>query len=169
MLERWRRILRHRWMDERAARQALPAQARQSLAQAVSAGELRHTGQVRVMVEAGLPWSYLWRGAPARERAVMQFGKLRVWDTEHNNGVLVYLLLAERRIEIVADRALARLVPQARWDALVRGLAGDLQAGRFTEGLLQAIQAIHDLLAEHFPGSAGAPGPNELPDDPVVL
>ena len=102
------RILKHRWLDDRDALRALGADALERLARRVEASERRHTGEIRVCVEAGLPFSYLWRGATARERAVQMFGKLRVWDTEHNNGVLIYLLLAEHRIEIIADRGLAR-------------------------------------------------------------
>jgi uncharacterized membrane protein len=87
-----------------------------------------------------------------------------VWDTEHNNGVLIYLLLADRAIEIVADRGLTRHVPQARWDALVAGMAGAFRAGRFEDGLTQAISAVDGLLLRHFPLAAGQTNPNELPD-----
>ncbi len=90
------------------------------------------------------------------------FGKLRVWDTEHNNGVLIYLLLAEHAIEIVADRGLARHVPQAQWDALLAGMQSAFRAGRFEEGLAQAIDAVHALLLQHFPLAEGQANPNEL-------
>jgi uncharacterized membrane protein len=115
-------------------------------------------------VEAGLPLSYLWRNASARQRAVTMFGKLRVWDTEHNNGVLIYLLLAERAIEIVADRGLTRHVPQAQWDGLVQGMRGAFVAGRFEDGLAQAVDAVDALLTQHFALAQGQNNPNELPD-----
>jgi uncharacterized membrane protein len=98
------RILKHRWLDETDVARALDAAALTRLEQHVATSETRHSGEIRLCVEAGLPLSYLWRNATARQRAVTMFGKLRVWDTEHNNGVLIYLLLAEHAIEIVADR-----------------------------------------------------------------
>ena len=115
-------------------------------------------------LEAGLPLSYLWRRASARQRAVTMFGKLRVWDTEHNNGVLIYLLFAEQAIEIVADRGLARHVPKAQWDTLLVDMRVAFRAGRFEEGLAQAIDAVHALLLQHYPLAEGQVNPNELPD-----
>jgi uncharacterized membrane protein len=162
------RILRHRWFDERDAARALDAAALQRLEQQVAASERRHSGEIRLCVEAGLPLSYLWRRASARERAVALFGKLRVWDTEHNNGVLVYLLLAEHAIEIVADRGLARRVPQAHWDQVLAGMRDAFRGGRFEQGLREAARAVDEMLAEHFPLAEGAANPNELPDAPDV-
>jgi len=134
----------------------------------VAASELGHSGEVRVCVEAGLPLSYLWRDAPARERALAMFGKLRVWDTRHNNGVLIYLLLAEHAIEIVADRGLSQHVPHEHWQQLAQGMSSAFKAGRFEEGLGQAIDAVHELLCRHFPLQPGVANPNELPDRPYV-
>ena len=113
------RILKHRWTDERDLARALDAAALQRLQQRVAASEAHHRGEIRVCAEPGLPLSYLWRGASARERALAMFGKLRVWDTEDNNGVLIYLLLAEHRIEIVADRGLNRHVDAAQWQQVM--------------------------------------------------
>jgi uncharacterized membrane protein len=165
------RILRHRWHDEDDVRRALGHAALQRLEARVAASERGHRGEIRVCVEAGLPLSYLWRDATARERAVTMFGKLRVWDTAQNNGVLIYLLLAERRIEIVADRGLNEPVGAAAWDALLAGMAEAFRAGRFEAGLAAAIDAVDGLLREHFPLSSGSAGDdaNELPDAPVVL
>jgi uncharacterized membrane protein len=163
---RWSRLLRHRWFDERDAARLLDDAALDRLQQQVEASERRHTGEIRVCIEAGLPLSYLWRGAPARERAVAMFGKLRVWDTEHNNGVLIYLLLAEHAVEIVADRALHRLVPVGEWDAMLQTMAAAFRDGRFEQGLSQAIAKVDTLLSRHFPLAAGTARPNELPDRP---
>jgi uncharacterized membrane protein len=165
---RWRRLLRHRWHDERDALRLLGDGALDRLQQRVQASERRHTGEIRVCVEAGLPLSYLWRGAGARERAIAMFGKLRVWDTEHDNGVLIYLLLAERAIEIVADRGLARRVPVGIWPALVARMADGFRNGRFEDGLAQAIDTVEGLLVQHFPLAEGAQRPNELPDRPYI-
>lgn len=162
------RILKHRWLDEADARRAFGGGALERLHQKVTASERRHGGEIRVCVEASLPLSYLWRGALARERAVVMFGKLRVWDTERNNGVLIYLLLAEHRIEIVADRGLNVHVSPSQWQALMPGMAEAFKAGRFEAGLAEAIDAVDAMLARHFPSVAGASDANELPDAPVV-
>ena len=123
---------------------------------------------MRICIEAGLPVSYVWRGATARERALALFSKLRVWDTEHNNGVLIYLLLADHAIEIVADRGLARQVPQPTWDALSSQLGHALHAGHTAEGLAQALSGVSALLEQHFASVPGMPQRNELPDAPFT-
>lgn len=164
------RLLRHRWAEAQLGQIATPALLEQ-LTQAVAASELRHTGQIRICIEAGLPGSYVWRGASARERALAMFSKLRVWDTEHNNGVLVYLLLADHAIEIVADRGLEPLVPQPTWNALVDQLGTALRSGRHADGLLQALDGVSALLEQHFPNTSTTPTghrPNELPDAPFI-
>jgi uncharacterized membrane protein len=163
-----KRVLRHRWMDESDTRRAIPPELVERLARRVAASEKRHTGEVRIYVEAGLPMSYLWRGATPRERAVAMFGKLRVWDTEQNNGVLIYLLLAERAIEIVADRGLSRVVPDSEWQAIVKRMGSALHEGRFEDGITQALEEVSALLVQHFPAVGGAANDNELPDEPVL-
>jgi uncharacterized membrane protein len=163
-MNRFTRILKHRWLDETDLRRALDDAALQRLEQRVAASERRHSGEIRLCVEAGLPLSYLWRDATPRERALTMFGKLRVWDTEANNGVLIYLLLAEHAIEIVADRGVARVVPQDHWQQVLDGMRAAFRAGRFEEGLAQAIDAVDAELIEHFPLAEGQLNPNELPD-----
>ena len=163
------RILRHRWLDERDARRALGDGALERIQERVRQSEQKHSGEIRVCVEAGLPLSYLWRDALARERAVTLFGKLRVWDTEQNNGVLIYLLLAERRIEIVADRGLNQRVTDTQWRELLAGMSVAFKAGRFEVGLAQAVDAVDRLLAQHFALRDGELNPNELPDAPLVI
>ncbi|MDQ0611006.1 TPM domain-containing protein [Variovorax sp. W1I1] len=163
------RIWRHRWTDEAAVRRVLPADVMQRLAARVAASERRHSGEVRICVEAGLPMSYLWRHAPPRERAVTLFGKLRVWDTEHNNGVLIYLLLAEHAIEIVADRGIDSRVDDAEWAAMAQRMGAAFREGRFEDGLTQALEEMSALLVAHFPLAEDEADTNELPDEPVVL
>ncbi|MDP3759208.1 MAG: TPM domain-containing protein [Ramlibacter sp.] len=162
------RMLRHRWLDESDTRKAVPPDLLEQLTRRIAASEKRHTGEVRIFVEAGLPMSYLWRSATPRERAVALFGKLRVWDTEDNNGVLIYLLLAEHAIEIVADRGLARHVPPEEWRAIVARLGSALHDGRFEDGLTQTLEEVSALLVRHFPAAEGAANANELPDEPVL-
>jgi uncharacterized membrane protein YgcG len=167
-MNRLLRILKHRWHDETDARRALDEVALTRLQTRVQSSETRHRGEIRVCVEAGLPLSYLWRDGTPRERALAMFGKLRVWDTEHNSGVLIYLLLAERAIEIVADRGLNQHVSPEQWHTLTQGMSAAFKAGRFEQGLVAAIDAVDALLNRHFALAAGAVNPNELPDRPDV-
>jgi uncharacterized membrane protein len=162
------RLLRHRWLDEADTRRSIHPDLAERLTQRVAASERRHTGEVRIYVEAGLPTSYLWRGATARERAVAMFGKLRVWDTEHNNGVLIYLLLAEHAIEILADRALNSRVDSGEWQRIVARMGNAFREGRFEDGLTQALEEVSALLVQHFPAEPGQANVNELPDEPVL-
>lgn len=169
MKSRIMRFLTHGWLDAEDAHQALGAGTLERLQERVRQSELRHTGEIRLCVEAGLPLGDLWRQVAARQRAITLFGSLRVWDTEHNNGVLIYLLLADHAIEIVADRALTRLVPPGQWQDIVRGLGEAFRAGRHEQGLNAAVDRIDALLVQHFPAAAGAQNPNELPDGPLVM
>lgn len=169
MGSRWMRILRHRWLDERDAERTLGPGALERIAARVSDSETRHRGEIRVCVEAGLPLSYLWKGLRARARAVMLFGKLRVWDTADNSGVLIYLLLADHAIEIVADRGLNRYVNESQWQTLLSAMREAFQAGRFEDGLNQTIDAVDRLLVRHFPNIEGQNNPDELPNAPVIL
>ena len=159
-----KRVLRHRWLDARDAHRAVPPELSKRLQSYVRASEARHNGEIRICVEASLPLSYLWRNASSHERAVTLFGKQRVWDTEHNNGVLIYLLLAERRIELVADRGLNQKVTQAEWQLILDSLGAALKGGRFEEGLTQALAEVSALLVQHFPVLDGDVNGNELPD-----
>ncbi len=162
------RLVKHRWFDDADTRRAIPQDMLARLAQRVGASERRHSGEVRIYVEAGLPTSYLVREATPRERAVAMFGKLRVWDTANNNGVLIYLLLAERAIEIVADRGLASRVDAGEWQRIVERMRDAFKAKRFEDGLTQALEEVSALLVEHFPLAPGEVNPNELPDEPVL-
>jgi uncharacterized membrane protein len=168
MTNRLLRLLNHRRLDEADARRLVGSQALSHIAARVAASEKHHTGQIRVCIEAGLPLSYLRRNAPVRERAMMMFGKLRVWDTEHNNGVLIYVLLAERAIEMVADRGVARRVDTSGWQTIAASMSAAFGQGQFEAGLNQAIDAIDALLTRYFPLAAGQINVNELPDAPDV-
>jgi uncharacterized membrane protein len=164
-LARW---LRHLLRTPRAVDRVLPPPALARIEQAVAAGEAEHRGEVRLAVEASLPWSYLKRDAPVRERAEMLFAKLRVWDTEERNGVLIYVELADHGIEIVADRGVARVVDPQAWPPIVAAMAQRLRAGDFEGGIVAGIDAVNGLLARHFPAAEGARNPDELPNRPWV-
>lgn len=165
---RWLRLLRHCWLDATDAHDALGPGTLERLQERVRQSELRHTGEIRLCVEAGLPLGELWRGTPPRPRAVALFSELGVWDTEDNNGVLIYLLIADHAIEVVADRGLARHVPQEQWRAVVQGMSQAFKAGRYEEGLNAAVDAVSAWLEQHYPARPGDANPNELPDRPVV-
>jgi uncharacterized membrane protein len=173
MLERIKNLFKHRWFDEASATRCVSAAALQRLCVRVQSSEKLHTGQIRVCVEGGLPTSYLWRKttmkAVTRQRAVMLFSKLRVWDTESNNGVLVYLLLAERAIELVADRGLSNHVSPETWASMVHRLEAALKQDQFEQGLADAVDEISTRLVAHFPRVAGVSYPNELPDKVVLM
>lgn len=168
MGNRWLRLLKHRRLDESDTRRLLGPGAEERIRARVAESERHHSGQIRVCIEAGLPLSYLKRNAAVRERAVTMFGKLKVWDTEHNNGVLIYVLLAEHAIEIVADRGVARRVDAAEWQRVAAGMGGAFRDGRFEEGIGQAIDAVGACLQEHFALAPGEANPNELPDVPYI-
>jgi uncharacterized membrane protein len=169
MANKLARFVKHRWLDESDVRRALDEAALKRIEARVAASERRHSGEIRVCVEAGLPASYLWKDLTARDRAVTMFGKLRVWDTAANNGVLIYLLLAEHAIEIVADRGLNDRVSTEQWRAVVAGMREAFRAGRFEDGLNAAVDAVDTLLAQHFPLVDGASDSNELPNTPFLL
>ena len=166
------RILKHRWQRDDAAERAIPPALLAQLAALVAASEASHSGEIRIYVEAGLPLSYLWRTASMAEishaRALSMFGKLQVWDTAQNNGVLIYLLLAEHRIEIVADRGLNKRVAPGTWSHLVEEMRAAFKSGDFEGGLTRAVQEVSTLLLQHFPLSPDQHNPNELPNHPQL-
>lgn len=168
LLQHTRRLFANRCSDARDIHTHLSAEALDRLAARVTASEQRHSGELRICIEAGLPWSYIRRDATPRDRALTLFGKLRVWDTEHNNGVLIYLLLAEHAIELIADRGINARINPEYWADLATQLGKALTDHHFEDGLNQAIDALSDLLATHFP-AGGLRKANELPDRPVVL
>jgi uncharacterized membrane protein len=163
----WTRLLRHLLTDHHTVRRAFPPAAMQAIEKAIGEEERRHGGQLRFAVEGSLPLTDLLHGVQSRERAVGWFGRLRVWDTHHNSGVLIYLLLADRRVELVADRGVHSKVGTAAWEAICGEMQQEFARGQFERGAVIGVRAISDLLAEHFPPS-GEPR-NELPDKPVVL
>jgi len=161
------RMLRHLTMPQWRAGQVLSRGALLRIEHAIAASESRHSGQIRFAVENALDLHALLRGESARERAIEVFAALRVWDTEHNNGVLIYLLLADRDVEIVADRGIHKRVGSRAWEEVCREMEAAFRQGRFEAGLLGGIARVSRYLETSFPGQV--PGPNELPDRPVVL
>ena len=169
-VQRLVRLLRHHWAEGQL-RRALPPETLAELERLITMSEQRHTGQIRICVEPGLPPSYIWRDATPRERAITLFGKLRVWDTEHNTGALIYLLLADHAIEIVADRALARTLPAQQWQTLISDMQAAFQGGHYAMGMTAALERVSLLLETNFPRDPLQPmheGGDNLPDTVVI-
>lgn len=161
------RLLRH--IFARSARRLFPEDSLQRIADAISAGELRHRGEIMFAVESELPTGMVLRGVQARQRAEAAFARLRTWDTEANNGVLIYLLLADHRLEIVADRGLNGRVSAEQWRGVCVLMEERLRAGEPEQAVIRGVAAVSDLLAEHFPQVDGIADPDELPDLPLIL
>lgn len=161
-----------RWMRHLFARPAashFPGATLKRIAEAIARGERLHRGQVCFAVEPALGLRALLRGRDARDRAQQLFARLRVWDTADNNGVLIYLLLADRRIEIVADRAASGPDFDARWAAICARLVEQLRAGRFEPAAIEAVDAAAALMTEHFPRGAAQAVDNAIPDEPILV
>lgn len=161
------RVMQHLSSGRAAVRRALPPSVLDAIERAIRETEARHDGQIRFAVEAALDLSPLLAGQTARDRAIEVFSELRVWDTEHNNGVLIYLLLADRDVEIVADRGIHARLGTETWEAICREMEAAFRNGQFEAGVLAGVNAVGDHLAHHFPARSGKP--NEMPDRPVVL
>lgn len=159
------RILSHALSSKRTVRRALPDDSMNALEKAIGMAERGSSGQIRLVVEANWPLLHVKR-TTTRSRALEWFSQLHVWDTEHNNGVMIYLLFAERRVEIVADRGLNHRVTQAQWDTVCRSMEASFSGGQYERGLTEGINAIGDLLREHFPADMGE---NEQSDRPVLV
>ena len=161
------RVARHVVQTRRGLRRAFPPATLDAIERAVHEGEQSHLGEVRFAIEAELGWPALWRGATPRDRAVEVFAALGVWDTESNGGVLIYVLMADHAVEIVADRGVDRHVPAGEWAAICERMRGRFREGAFEAGALEGIVAVNALLRRHLP--AGGPRPPGLPDRPAVL
>jgi uncharacterized membrane protein YgcG len=157
-------LIEHHWR----VRRVFPKEALAGIEQAIKAGEATHSGQVRFVVEGALDGKPLFSGQSAHERALDIFSHLRIWDTAHNNGVLIYVLLADREVEIVADRGIDTKVGTAGWQKICTAMEADFKSGNFAGGVIKGIAAVSQQLATYFPRQ-GASGVNELPDAPVVM
>jgi len=162
-----RRIWRHLVTTQTTLNRAFPRASLRVIAQAITASESTHLGEVRFVVEGALDSASLFAGQSARERAMELFSHLRIWDTEHNSGVLIYLLLADRQVEIVADRGVHAKAGTHAWATICGAMESAFKKSSFEDGVVQGIHAVTRQLTEHFPADVG--NRNELPDTPVVL
>ncbi len=163
-IKRW---ILHTFMPPWRWRMAFPEATLKDIEMAIKQSERQHRGELRFAIENALAPTWVWRGLSARQRATEVFSNLRVWDTEENSGVLIYILLADREVHIVADRGIARQVPKAEWDAVAQAIQRAFRQDDFRRGSLEGIERITIMLATHFP--PGADNPNELSNKPVVV
>ena len=163
-LKRW---FRHAFMPPWSWRLAFPRRVLDVVEKAVKQSETKHRGELRLAIENALAPSWVWHGMNSRHRALEVFSNLRVWDTEENCGVLIYINLADREVDIVADRGIDKRVPDSEWDEIAKQMRQEFSLSRFEQGSLLGIEAITRLLSENFP--AGAVNHDELPNRPVII
>jgi uncharacterized membrane protein len=161
------RVLRHLTTTRFSTRRRFTPRVLEDIEQAIRECETRHAGEIRFVVETAFDIPELWHDLPPRRRALQLFGQLGVWDTEHNNGILIYVLMADRVVEVIADRGIAARVTQTEWDGVCRLMEQHYREGRYREGSVAGVHALGTLLARHFPGKGR--GGHEIPDQPVLL
>ncbi|WP_426110654.1 TPM domain-containing protein [Massilia sp. PWRC2] len=166
-VNRLSRALRHLRSGSGAGRRAFPQEALAAIASAITAGEQTHRSELRLIVEAAMPVELVWAGVTNRQRALALFAEHGVWDTEDNCGILIYINLAERAVDIVADRAVGRCIDGATWNAVCADLAAGFARSDFLPSTLAAIERVNQLLREQFPSTG--PRSNELPDRPLLM
>lgn len=164
---KFQRIAKHLLSTDRQVRKHFPGNSLAAIQQAIKDSELAHDGEVRIVIESALETPALWRGQSARDRAIELFSQLRVWDTQHNNGLLIYVLLADRAVEIVADRGIHDKVGTGEWQAVCRQMESAFKRSDFEGGAVAGIRALTQQLVTHFPATRHSA--NELPDEPLVL
>jgi uncharacterized membrane protein len=164
---RMSRALRH-WKTSAAdGRRAFPQESLAAIAAAITAGELTHRGELRLIVEASMPFDAVWADVSNRQRALALFAEHGVWDTEDNCGVLIYINLAEHKVDIVGDRNVNRKIDAATWQAVCRTLTDGFKRGNFHDSTLAAVAQVNELLRLHFPANGARA--NELPDNPILM
>ena len=164
---RCKRAWRHMTSGTSAGKRAFPPATLQAIEQAITLGEQRHRAEVRLIVEPGLDARAAFNNVTNRQRARALFAQYGVWDTEENCGVLIYINLAAREVDIVADRHVSRLVADAEWQTICRTMTTGFAQGDYHSPTLSALEQLNTLLARHYP--ADRTRPNQLPNDAVIL
>src|SRR6476659_3180059 len=162
------RMFRHLFATRAGTRRHFTDEVLHSIEQGIAAAESRCSGEIRFVIETALELPEVWGGLMPRERALHVFSSLHMWNTEHRNGVLIYVLAADRDVEIIADRGAAALIPQVDWEGVCRVMEAHFRGGRFAEGSTAGIDAVGSLLARHFPPPRGV-NRDELPNQPALL
>jgi len=162
-----RRVVKHVLHTQGRVARAFPPSSLNAIENAITAAERLHAGEIRFVVEGALDGLALFKGQTARERAVEVFSQLHLWDTEHNNGLLIYLLLADQAVEILADRGIHAKVSPDAWDEVCRRMESQFKQSNFEDGVIGGVRAVAQHLAAHFPADTRVG--NELSDQPVVM
>jgi hypothetical protein len=162
-----KRMIRHLFVTRAGTRRRFSQAVVDSIEAGISAAETRSSGEIRFVIETALELPDLWRGLTPRDRALQVFSDLHIWNTELRSGVLIYVLVADRDVEIIADRGAAAVITAAEWEAACRLMEDHFRARRFAEGSLAGIEAVAGLLERHFP--ARRADRNELPNQPQLL
>jgi uncharacterized membrane protein len=165
----WGRWFRHAFATQAALRRAFPPAALAAIERAVDESERSHAGEIRVAIEAALDPGHVRAGRTPRDRALEVFAQLGVWDTHANNGVLIYVLLADRDVEIVADRGFNGRVAPGQWTAVCGDMERHFRAGNFREGALVGVREVGRIIATHYPQQPGQRDEDELPNRPALL
>lgn len=166
-MNKLKRLWRHLTTTRASGRQAFPRQALDDIQKTIAQGEDLHRAEVRVIIEPALPLGEILDGIHPRARARQLFSDYRLWDTEENSGVLIYLDLADHQVEIVADRGVGRLVQAAEWQSICDAMIRELQRGAYREGAIAALEQLNALLHSKLP--ANGQRPNQLSDKPIIL
>jgi uncharacterized membrane protein len=161
------RLLRHLFASHQQTRRRFTPAVLAEIEAAIRQAERGHAGEIRFAIDTALPLAHLWHDRGPRERALEVFARLHVWDTSANNGVLIYVLLADRAVEIIADRGVSALVPTAEWEGVCRQVEAHYRAGRYAEGSRIAVEGVGRILSRHFPATGGTA--DELPNQPILL
>jgi uncharacterized membrane protein len=169
MAMNWARLFSHLFSTRRKLAHAFPVEALEAIERAVTESELAHSGEIRFAIEAALEPHEIWAGKTPRARAIEVFAALGVWDTEANNGILVYVQLADRDVEIVADRGFNGRVSAAEWTAVCHTMEEKFRAGQYERGAVDGVHEAGLLLARHYPPLPGGRDEDELPNRPAVL
>jgi uncharacterized membrane protein len=167
VVNRLLRLMKHLTASAARTRMLFPPNVLHQIEAAVTQAETQHTGEIRIAIETALPLPSIWRGVTPRARALQVFAQLHVWDTHYNNGVLIYVLRADRAVEFIADRGISVHISSDEWAALCRDIEALFRDGRYADGSVAAVTGVARLLGQHFPPSPS--GPNELPNQPVLL
>jgi uncharacterized membrane protein len=165
----WKRLFRHLFATRAELARLLPVEALQSIERAVSESELTHSGEIRFAIEVALDPAEIAAGKTPRQRALEVFAALGVWDTEANNGVLVFVLYADHDVEIVADRGYNGRVTTDEWAAVCDAMEVRFRAGQYEQGAVEGVREAGRLMARHYPPLPGGRDQDELPNRPAML
>lgn len=166
-MEKLSRVFSHLFTFTRSGKHAFPEATLQAIQEVITEGEKLHRAEVQLIVEPSLPLSVVWAGTSSRERAIDLFSQYRIWDTEENSGVLIYIDLADHQVEIVADRGITHITTSDEWEAVCRTMTSGFAQGKYHESVIAALRLLNDILHEHLPDTENLP--NQLPNRPIVL